>query len=344
MGLLDSAIGGITSFAGGIAGNAVGSGIGSLSQGMQGAASQNHFTATAPNLGDQTDEERRAALAAQLQQGQNQYASGSGVATSQAQQQAALNQLQQESQGKGVNVGQQVMQAGVDQNVSAANAAAASSKGNVNPALLQRNVAQTAANANQQAAQQGAILGSQQQLAATNQLVQGQQVATGQDIQIANQVNQLAAQYQQMGLSADQAQLQAQMQAQQINSGVAQQNAQAQNQLLGGVLSAGGQAGAMAASDEKLKKDVSDGKPDINQFLNDLSAHRYKYKQPEMDGKGDRYSPMAQELEKSKVGKTMVVDTPRGKMVDYGAGFGAILAAQAALNERLKALETRKRA
>lgn len=48
---------------------------------------------------------------------------------------------------------------------------------------------------------------------------------------------------------------------------------------------------------------------------------------------------MAQELEKSAVGDSMVEDTPDGKMVNYGKGFGAVLAAQAHLNERLNKLE-----
>ena len=53
---------------------------------------------------------------------------------------------------------------------------------------------------------------------------------------------------------------------------------------------------------------------------------------------------MAQDLEKAgPVGKSMVEDTPMGKLVNYGKGFGAVLAAQAHLNQRLKALESKKK-
>ena len=48
---------------------------------------------------------------------------------------------------------------------------------------------------------------------------------------------------------------------------------------------------------------------------------------------------MAQELEKSEVGTSMVVDTPQGKMVDYGRGLGAMLSAEAMNHDRLKKLE-----
>jgi hypothetical protein len=52
---------------------------------------------------------------------------------------------------------------------------------------------------------------------------------------------------------------------------------------------------------------------------------------------------MAQELEKSKIGKSMVYDTPNGKMVDFGRGLGAMLAIQAQMNERLNKIEGGKK-
>ncbi len=98
---------------------------------------------------------------------------------------------------------------------------------------------------------------------------------------------------------------------------------------------------ALAMSDKK-NKNVDDDK--VQEFLDVLRAHKYTYKDPSMPGAGagTYVSPMAQELEQSALGKNMVMDTPNGKMVDYGHGFGTILAAQAVLNERLKKLETKK--
>lgn len=79
-------------------------------------------------------------------------------------------------------------------------------------------------------------------------------------------------------------------------------------------------------------------------FLDALQPYAYKYKNPNLPGAGEgrHMSVMAQDLEKAgPVGASMVKETPNGKMVDYGRGFGAILAAQADLNQRLADIETR---
>jgi len=101
-------------------------------------------------------------------------------------------------------------------------------------------------------------------------------------------------------------------------------------------------------SDERDKKLKSKKKPDLRntmgEFLDKLEAKSYTYKDTSKPGtrKGQQYGITAQDLEKSKVGKTMVQDTPDGKMVDTVGGFGAVLASQAELNKRLKALEKKK--
>jgi hypothetical protein len=112
----------------------------------------------------------------------------------------------------------------------------------------------------------------------------------------------------------------------------------------GGMASANsGVSGAdvSAMSDERQKAGVSNGDPKLRSFYDALEAHSYRYKDPSAPGAGEgRYvSPMAQELEKSDIGKTMVTDTPEGKMVDYGKGFGAMLAGQAEFHDRLKRVE-----
>jgi len=91
-------------------------------------------------------------------------------------------------------------------------------------------------------------------------------------------------------------------------------------------------------SDENLKTDVKSAKNDMSDFLDTLNSTKYKYKD-EGHEEGEQYSVMAQDLEKSKVGKNMVVDTPKGKAVDFNKGMAAILASQAELNKRLKNLE-----
>lgn len=103
---------------------------------------------------------------------------------------------------------------------------------------------------------------------------------------------------------------------------------------------------AQSTSDENKKTKKGSGNGELQGFLDAIGAHSYEYKDEMKDnplgGEGEFVSPMAQELEKTEVGKSMVIDTPDGKVVDYGKGFGAILAAQAMLNDRLNKIEKRK--
>lgn len=77
----------------------------------------------------------------------------------------------------------------------------------------------------------------------------------------------------------------------------------------------------------------------IKGMLDALKAKKYAYKGEGPDA--EHLGIMAQDLEKSPLGRTMVLDTPRGKMVDGNLAFGAVLAAAADLNRRMNALETR---
>lgn len=76
----------------------------------------------------------------------------------------------------------------------------------------------------------------------------------------------------------------------------------------------------------------------LQEFVDSLKAHQYSYKD-EKHGEGTYLSPMAQELEKSELGKHMVIDTPEGKMVHYGRAGGVMLATAAMLNDRMNELE-----
>lgn len=80
---------------------------------------------------------------------------------------------------------------------------------------------------------------------------------------------------------------------------------------------------------------------EVNEMMDKLEPKKYRYKNPNAPGaaEGNRYGIMAQDLEKSSLGKTLVKQTQQGKMVDTVQGFGAVLAAQAELNRRLKKLE-----
>lgn len=91
-------------------------------------------------------------------------------------------------------------------------------------------------------------------------------------------------------------------------------------------------------SDKNNKKNIKKGDGNIESFLDHLAAYEYDYKEGK-GPKGKKTSVMAQDLEKSKVGKQMVKNTKDGKMVDYGQGFAAMLAGMANLHDRMKKME-----
>jgi hypothetical protein len=94
-------------------------------------------------------------------------------------------------------------------------------------------------------------------------------------------------------------------------------------------------------SSENKKTKLPSAKNEVNDMMDSLEPKKYEYKNPQMPGAapGTRYGIIAQDLEKSSLGKTLVKNTPHGKMVDTVQGFGAVLAAQAELNRRLKKIE-----
>jgi hypothetical protein len=124
-----------------------------------------------------------------------------------------------------------------------------------------------------------------------------------------------------------------------------QANAASQNAITGALLGGAGSAlGAYLKSDKNSKKDISKSDSQMRSFLEALTASKFAYKDSSEPGAsaGSHFGVMAQDLEKTPVGRSMVKDTPSGKMVDPAQGFGALLASQAALHERLSKLEGKK--
>jgi hypothetical protein len=97
-----------------------------------------------------------------------------------------------------------------------------------------------------------------------------------------------------------------------------------------------------AASDERLKTDVTDERDKIDAMLDGLRPVGWRYKDPKF-GEGRHSGIMAQAMERSEAGKQVVVDTPDGKMLDVRKALGAALASSARLNERLRKLEGAER-
>lgn len=76
-----------------------------------------------------------------------------------------------------------------------------------------------------------------------------------------------------------------------------------------GIGAAGGQ---LLFSDERVKKDIeSVSKKDLGEFRNALKAYSFKYKDEEM-GEGEHIGVMAQDLQKSKLGRTVVEENEDG--------------------------------
>jgi hypothetical protein len=94
----------------------------------------------------------------------------------------------------------------------------------------------------------------------------------------------------------------------------------------------------VVASDKNLKKEVKQSKKYVDEMLEKLKPYTFKYKNSKY-GEGDRVGIMAQDLERSKMGKMLVKNTPEGKAIDVKNAIGAVMASQARIMEKLKKLE-----
>ena len=292
-------------------------------------------------------------------------------------QMALFDQMSGIASGTQMGAGEMAAQRGTNRAIAQQQAMAAMARGG-NAGIAQRAAARGAADIGVMGAGQMAQARSADQQAAMAMLGQGLGQARGQDIGMATTNAQLMQQanlanmdaenqkvFQQAGLDQstslanmesrlrmigmnDQAALQylsllfnmdlAEMQArlEQDKISVAGYQPSRWPDLIMG----GGQAAASAAmmSDERLKTRVKSGDATIQELL-DLPAHEYEYKEPRKDGHGKHVSLMAQDLERTVLGKSMVSETPRGKQVNYGKAFGALLAGMTQLNRRVKTLE-----
>lgn len=292
----------------------------------------------------------------------------------QQQQSALSNMLLQQAQGNGPSAAQAQLQAGNSAAIAAQMAMARSSNDPNAMRQAQFNAAtQTQQNANQaaqlraQEMQSGRSLAAQQfegargqDLSQRGQDIGQNQFNAGQEQQnqqfnqgMKQQTEALISDYINKGMTLAEANRQAQIDAQKTQYAVASGNEAARmgynnagNNQFGDFIGKGletvGKVGtAVAMSDERAKTNVQDGGKDVRGFLDAISASKYEYKDEHkagpFGGKGTYVSPMAQELEKTKLGKSMVSEDETGtKIVDYGKGFGAMLAALADTNKRLK--------
>jgi hypothetical protein len=108
------------------------------------------------------------------------------------------------------------------------------------------------------------------------------------------------------------------------------------------------QMGAQTAmmSDKNVKKEITNApenyvKNQVEEMYKQLDPKTYSYKD-EKFGQGERSGILAQDLEKSKLGNSMVKETSEGKAVDIPKATGSLLAAVAQLQKKVDSLEGKK--
>jgi len=238
-----------------------------------------------------------------------------------------IQQLQDQAAGRGPSLAQMQLQKATDQNIGQAMALGASQRGAGQAGMLKGIQTQQAGIA-QGMAGDSAIARLQEQMAARGQLGQQLDSSRGQDQAWAAQ----NVQNNQFNVQTTQQRAIEQAKLDQEREKLATEAASKRSPMgaIGGFMS--------AMSDENLKEEITPGDGKLYAFLDKLGSHEYKYKDAK-HGEGRRISPMAQELEKTDEGKAFVFEAEDGKAVDYGKGFGTMLASQAALHKRLKKLE-----
>jgi hypothetical protein len=285
------------------------------------------------------------------------------------------NRLQGIASGQMQGAGEMAVQRQVGQAIAGQQAMARSARGG-GAGLAFRGAARNAADVGVAGAGQAQMAALQDQSAANAQLagVLGQgreqdvglatsQANLGQQMNLANLSAQNQRIFQQAGLDSatSLANMQAKLQAMGMNDAAAlgylqqlsgmnqaelaarmqqEQAAMAQPGLLGGLISAGGTVAAAAASDVNLKTDITDGADDVDEVLSNLKPYAYRY-HDEKHGQGRRLGVMAQDMESTELGRSVVVEMSDGKGLDIKTALSLSLAANARLAARCDELATR---
>lgn len=239
-------------------------------------------------------------------------------------------------------------------NIAAQQALAASGRPG-NAALAARMASQNAGRTATALSGNTAMAGIAERNAAAQALGGLASEARGQDINAQLGQGQLNQGYAQLELDNARAQQQGGIQYENNQAqrfGVASQQPTMGEQYLG--LIQGGAGAAMAMSDKRAKTNVQPGDAAAKQMMDAVEPKTYSYRPGVMlPGELDKTSPsegtrrvrtgvMAQDLEKSAAGKAAVVDTPAGKVVNYGQLAGAMMAALGNLNGRVKKVEGKR--
>lgn len=227
-------------------------------------------------------------------------------------------------QRQGPSVAQLQLQRATDRTMGQLAGRAAGARG-PNQALALRESLRAQGAAGQEAGAQSALLRAQEvQQDLANQQAAQQQYAADLGRQQANK----------QGLEQLKAGIRGQTQQLQTQANLNKQ--QGQKDLINNAA----QAGLAMFSDENMKKNIK--KADLNELAEKLKAVSFEYKQPNgesyQDGTVDGF--LAQDLEKSKLGKKMVMQDSKGrKMVDLKKAVPVTMAAVSEIVKRINKLE-----
>ena len=274
-----------------------------------------------------------------------------GPTTGTENQQFLIDALKSRMAGEAPSVAELQLRRTRDRNVQDVMGMAGSARGGVNPALLQRQALQTGGAIGQEAAGQAAVLRAGEQA----QAEQAMQAAVGTQQQVENQRAQLIQQYQALGMTAEQAQFAANQRLEEMRVETEQREAD----RAAGVTSAresrqsdvaGAGIGGLAAllpflfSDKRLKEKITPGTKAVRAVMERLQPYSFEYKNAGKPGtaRGPVVGVMAQDLQKSPLGRDMVTESKDGLQVDAVKAISAALAGNADLHHRVKALEHRR--
>jgi len=133
---------------------------------------------------------------------------------------------------------------------------------------------------------------------------------------------------------------------------IEQADAQRRAGLTGGVLqTVGSGATAMFGSDRRMKKDIADiltrghsGNDELLDAFAAINPVSFRYKDPNESGAGPgkRYGVLAQDLEKTPAGKSVVVEDNGVKKIDTAAAVGLALAAIADIRKQMQGLKAKR--
>lgn len=281
------------------------------------------------------------------------------------QQQQALGMLWNRAQGNDL-ISQMMAKQAADRIAAQGMSAARSAPGGYNP-MAYRNAQQQAAGAQQQLAGQAMVAGAQEKQAAQEALLKGLENLRTGDLSYTGVLGGIRGQDLALGqqdMTRYGTDLEAYFKDQQMRQDLMKQGmgqVEDTNSIVKAMIAAqadktfwdkygkdilAGSASAIAAmmsafSDVRAKKNIQAGGPSIEEFLGLLEPATYDYKNPSAfgAGPGKHTGVMAQDLEKSQIGQQLVMDTPQGKMVDYGKAMPALLASIVHLNQKQRVLE-----